>query len=163
METSDYRPIGDSAKRVAAELRRRGFELDVVELPKSTRTAVEAAAAVGCDVGAIAKSLVFRTTGGQPVLVIASGVNRVDEARVGELVGEQISRADPDFVRATTGFAIGGIPPVGHTVEPIVLIDEDLLQRETIWAAAGTPRAVFQLTPAQLVELTAGTVTALKG
>jgi prolyl-tRNA editing enzyme YbaK/EbsC (Cys-tRNA(Pro) deacylase) len=163
METSDYRPSGDSAKRVAAELRRRGFELEVVELPESTRTAVEAAAAVGCDVAAIAKSLVFRTTGGQPVLVIASGVNRVDEARVGELVGEQISRADPDFVRATTGFAIGGIPPVGHTVEPIVLIDEDLLQRETIWAAAGTPRAVFQLTPAQLVELTAGTVTALKG
>ena len=162
METSDYRRTRGSANKVAAELRRRGFELEVVELPESTRTAVEAAAAVGCDVGAIAKSLVFRSASGLPVLVIASGVNRVDETRVGELLGEQISRADPDFVRASTGFAIGGIPPVGHTVEPIVFIDEDLLQRESIWAAAGTPRAVFQLTPAQLVELTAGTAVALK-
>jgi prolyl-tRNA editing enzyme YbaK/EbsC (Cys-tRNA(Pro) deacylase) len=163
MESSDYRPTSGSAEKVAAELRRRGFELEVVELPKSTHTAVDAAAAVGCDVGEIAKSLVFRTAAGLPVLVIASGVNRVDEKRVGELVGEQISRADPDFVRASTGFAIGGIPPVGHKTEPIVFIDEDLLQRETIWAAAGTPRAIFQLTPAQLVELTAGTVAALKG
>ena len=95
-------------------------------------------------------------------MVVASGANRVDEARVGELLGEQIRRADPDFVRASTGFAIGGIPPVGHTVEPTVFIDEDLMARETIWAAAGTPRAVFHLTPAQLVELTAGTVAAVK-
>jgi prolyl-tRNA editing enzyme YbaK/EbsC (Cys-tRNA(Pro) deacylase) len=163
MANPDYRRSGGSAEKVAAELRRRGFALEVVELPASTHTAVEAAAAVGCGVEAIAKSLVFRTAGGRPVLVIASGVNRVDETRVGELVGEQISRADPDFVRTSTGFAIGGVPPVGHSLEPITFIDEDLLQRETIWAAAGTPRAVFQLTPAQLVELTAGTVAALKG
>ncbi|HXO66964.1 MAG TPA: YbaK/EbsC family protein [Candidatus Dormibacteraeota bacterium] len=163
METPDYRRSGGSAERVATELRRRGFELEVVELPESARTAVEAAAAVGCDVGAIAKSLVFRTAGGRPVMVVASGANRVDEARVGELLGEQIRRADPDFVRASTGFAIGGIPPMGHTVEPTVFIDEDLMARETIWAAAGTPRAVFHLTPAQLVELTAGTVAAVKG
>lgn len=162
METSPYRRAGGSAEKVAAELLRRGFELNVVELPESTRTAVEAAAAVGCDVGAIAKSLVFRTAGGLPVLVIASGVNRVDETKVGELLGEGITRADPDFVRTSTGFAIGGIPPIGHAVEPIVFIDEDLLQRDTIWAAAGTPRAVFQLTPTQLVELTAGTIAALK-
>jgi prolyl-tRNA editing enzyme YbaK/EbsC (Cys-tRNA(Pro) deacylase) len=151
-----------SAERVAAELRRRGFELEVVELPKSARTAAEAAAAVGCEVAAIAKSLVFRAAGGRPVLVIASGANRVDEARVGELLGEAVGRADPDFVRASTGFAIGGVPPVGHTVQPVVFIDEDLLALDVLWAAAGTPRSVFQLSPAQLVELTGGRVAVLK-
>jgi prolyl-tRNA editing enzyme YbaK/EbsC (Cys-tRNA(Pro) deacylase) len=154
--------LSPSSEKVAAELRRRGFELEVIELPASTRTAAEAAAAVGCEVAAIAKSLVFRAAGGRPVLVITSGANRVDEKRVGELLGEAISRADPDFVRDNTGFAIGGVPPVGHAVQPVVFIDEDLLALETLWAAAGTPRSVFQLTPAQLVELTGGRVAVLK-
>jgi prolyl-tRNA editing enzyme YbaK/EbsC (Cys-tRNA(Pro) deacylase) len=154
--------LSPNAEKVAAELRRRGFELEVVELPESTHTAAEAAAAVGCEVGAIAKSLLFRAAGGRPVLVIASGANRVDEARVGELLGETIGRADPDFVRANSGFAIGGVPPVGHMVQPVVFIDADLLAWETLWAAAGTPNSVFQLTPAQLVELTGGRVAALK-
>jgi prolyl-tRNA editing enzyme YbaK/EbsC (Cys-tRNA(Pro) deacylase) len=154
--------LSPSAEKVAAELRRHGFDLQVVELPESTRTAAEAAAAVGCEVAAIAKSLVFRAAGGRPVLVITSGANRVDEARVGELLGEAISRADPDFVRASTGFAIGGVPPVGHAVQPVVFIDADLLALDTLWAAAGTPRSVFQLTAAQLVELTGGRVAALK-
>jgi prolyl-tRNA editing enzyme YbaK/EbsC (Cys-tRNA(Pro) deacylase) len=154
--------LSPNAEKVAAELRRRGFELEVVELPESTHTAAEAAAAVGCEVGAIAKSLLFRAAGGRPVLVIASGANRVDEARVGELLGETIGRADPDFVRANSGFAIGGVPPVGHTVQPVVFIDADLLAWETLWAAAGTPNSVFQLTPAQLVELTGGRVAAFK-
>jgi prolyl-tRNA editing enzyme YbaK/EbsC (Cys-tRNA(Pro) deacylase) len=154
--------LSPNAEKVAAELRRRGFELEVVELPESTHTAAEAAAAVGCEVGAIAKSLLFRAAGGRPVLVIASGANRVDEARVGELLGETIGRADPDFVRANSGFAIGGVPPVGHMVQPVVFIDADLLAWETLWAAAGTANSVFQLTPAQLVELTGGRVAALK-
>jgi prolyl-tRNA editing enzyme YbaK/EbsC (Cys-tRNA(Pro) deacylase) len=154
--------LSPNAEKVAAELRRRGFELEVVELPESTHTAAEAAAAVGCEVGAIAKSLLFRAAGGRSVLVIASGANRVDEARVGELLGETIGRADPDFVRANSGFAIGGVPPVGHAVQPVVFIDADLLAWETLWAAAGTPNSVFQLTPAQLVELTGGRVAALK-
>jgi prolyl-tRNA editing enzyme YbaK/EbsC (Cys-tRNA(Pro) deacylase) len=138
------------------------MELEVVELPHSTRTAAEAAAAVGCEVAAIAKSLVFRTDAGRSVLVISSGANRVDEARVGELLGEPIGRADPEFVRDATGFAIGGVPPVGHAVEPAVFIDEDLLALPEVWAAAGTPNAVFRLTPAQLVELTGGRVLAVK-
>ncbi len=138
------------------------MELEVVELPHSTRTAAEAAAAVGCEVAAIAKSLVFRTDAGRSVLVITSGANRVDEARVGELLGEPIGRADPEFVREATGFAIGGVPPVGHAVEPAVFIDEDLLALPEVWAAAGTPNAVFRLTPAQLVELTGGRVLAVK-
>jgi prolyl-tRNA editing enzyme YbaK/EbsC (Cys-tRNA(Pro) deacylase) len=138
------------------------MELEVVELPHSTRTAAEAAAAVGCEVAAIAKSLVFRTDAGRSVLVITSGANRVDEARVGELLGEPIGRADPEFVRDATGFAIGGVPPVGHAVEPAVFIDEDLLALPEVWAAAGTPNAVFRLTPAQLVELTGGRVLAVK-
>lgn len=159
---NDSAVLSPSAEKVAAELRRRGFELEVVELPKSTRTAAEAAAAVGCEVAAIAKSLVFRAAGGRPVLVIASGANRVDEARVGELLGEAVGRADPEFVRASTGFAIGGVPPVGHTVQPVVFIDEDLLAMDVLWAAAGTPRALFEVSPAQLVELTGGRVAVLK-
>ena len=96
------------------------------------------------------------------MLVVASGVNRVDEKKVAALIGEKIARADADFVRETTGFAIGGVPPVGHAVAPVTLIDEDLLTFETIWAAAGTPNAVFKLTPAELVELTGGRVAGVK-
>jgi prolyl-tRNA editing enzyme YbaK/EbsC (Cys-tRNA(Pro) deacylase) len=97
------------------------------------------------------------------VLVVASGVNRVDEKAVparfaAVLDGAKLARADADFVRARTGFAIGGVPPVGHAEPPVVLIDRDLLNFDVIWAAAGTPNAVFQLTPAQLVAITGGTV-----
>jgi len=134
-----------------------GFE--VSEFPAGTRTAAEAAAAVGCEVAQICKSLVFRRLrSGEPVLVIASGGNRVDEARVGELLGEPIGKADAEFVRARTGFAIGGVPPAGHVAPVETLVDRDLLAFDVVWAAAGTPRAVFRLTPAELVELTAGRV-----
>jgi prolyl-tRNA editing enzyme YbaK/EbsC (Cys-tRNA(Pro) deacylase) len=110
----------------------------------------------------IAKSLIFRTADShRPVLVIASGANRVDEKRVAALVGEPIGRADAEFVRAATGFAIGGVPPVGHATQPIVLIDEGLLGLAEIWAAAGTPNAVFRLTPTDLITLTGGRVAAV--
>ncbi len=153
-----------SARRVAEELRRLGHDGRIVQVSDSARTAAEAAAAIGCTVAQIAKSLVFRTeTRGRPVLVMASGANRVDERAVERLLaeplaGEPIGRADADFVRAATGFAIGGVPPVGHAVPPIVAIDGDLMGFTTIWAAAGTPHAVFELTPTMLVALTGGRV-----
>jgi len=136
-----------------------GVPLHVVELAATTRTAVEAARAIGCDVAQIAKSLVFRgAESGRPLLVIASGVNRVDEARLAGLVGEPITKADADFVRRETGFAIGGVPPVGHLTPLVTIIDRELLRYPEIWAAAGTPRAVFRLTPDDLLALTDGRV-----
>jgi prolyl-tRNA editing enzyme YbaK/EbsC (Cys-tRNA(Pro) deacylase) len=128
----------------------------VVEFNESTGTSAEAAAAIGCTLAQIAKSLVFRSASGKPVLVVASGVNRVDEKRVGQIIGEKIGRADADFVRENTGYAIGGVPPVGHRTTPIVVLDDDLKSFAEIWAAAGTPNAVFRLTPQQLQSLTGG-------
>jgi prolyl-tRNA editing enzyme YbaK/EbsC (Cys-tRNA(Pro) deacylase) len=149
-----------SALRVQAVL---GDGFEVLEFEAGTRTAADAAAAVGCEVAEIAKSLLFRAReSGRPVLVVASGVNRVDEKKVAALIGEKILRADADFVREQTGFAIGGVPPVGHAVAPLTLIDEDLLKLATIWAAAGTPNAVFKLTPGELVELTGGRVAEVR-
>ncbi len=138
-----------------------GDRFAVLEFDASTRTAEDAAAAIGCTVAQIAKSLVFRTGSGRAVLVVASGVNRVDEKKVAALIGEPIGRADADFVREATGFAIGGVPPVGHRTAPVALIDEALMAFGEIWAAAGTPNAVFRLTPADLVALTGGTVGAI--
>ncbi len=156
-------PIKGSAKRVQEALAERGFDFSVREFPASTRTAAEAAAAIGCEVAQIAKSLVFRArVSGRPVLVIASGANRVDEKAVAALIGEKIGRADADFVRAKTGFAIGGVPPLGHEVAPVTLIDRDLLALDEIWAAAGTPNAVFRLKPEDLVALTGGQVADIK-
>jgi len=144
-----------SALRVQALL---GPRFAVLEFEASTRTSAEAAAAVGCSVAEIAKSLIVRAKSGRPVLVIASGANRIDEKKVTALIGEKISRADAEFVREHSGFAIGGVPPIGHATAPITLIDADLLALPSIWAAAGTPNAVFKLTPAELVELTAGKI-----
>lgn len=155
--------LSSSADRVQQALNEKGYELVVVELPASTRTAEEAARAVGCQVGQIAKSLIFEIDGrGRPALVIASGENRVDEEGMARYTGEPLRKASADFVREQTGFAIGGVPPIGH-IQPIpTFIDEDLLQYDRIWAAAGTPRAVFRLTPQQLVSLTDGQVVAVK-
>src|SRR5262245_9797289 len=137
-----------SAIKVQAAL---GAEFQVLEFDASTRTSEDAAAAVGCTVAEIAKSLICKSAEGRPVLVIASGINRVDEKKVAELLGGKIKRADADFVRDRTGYAIGGVPPIGHATPPIVLIDSDLERFASIWAAAGTPNAVFRLTPADLV------------
>ncbi len=156
-------PRKDSARRVQQALAERGFDFEVREFPASTRTAAEAAAAIGCAVGQIAKSLVFRARdSGRPVLVIASGANRVDERAVGALIGETIGRADADFVRETTGFAIGGVPPLGHRAPLVTLIDRDLLGFAEIWAAAGTPNAVFRLKPTDLAALTGDQVAEVK-
>jgi len=143
-----------SARKVQAVL---GDQFQVLEFGASTRTAADAAAAIGCEVAQIAKSLIFRgERSGRAVLIIASGVDRVDEKKAAAAVGEPIGRADADFVREATGFAIGGVPPVGHKTKPIVLIEESLMQLDEIWAAAGTPNAVFRLTPIDLVRLTDG-------
>jgi len=146
--------VAASALKVQAAL---GPAYQVLEFDASTRTAAEAAAAVGCTVAQIAKSLVFRAEpSGRAVLVVASGVNRVDETKVGQAIGERIGRADAEFVRAKTGFAIGGVPPVGHAEPAPTLIDEALFAFDEIWAAAGTPNAVFRLTPNDLLRLTGG-------
>ncbi len=144
-----------TALRVQAVL---GPAYAVLEFEASTRTAADAAAAVGCTVAQIAKSLVFRAASGHGVLVVASGPNRVSEAKVTALLGEPISRADAGFVREVTGFAIGGIPPVGHARPLVTLLDETLGQHAEIWAAAGTPNAVFRLTFDDLARLTGGRV-----
>ncbi|HXF48270.1 MAG TPA: YbaK/EbsC family protein [Verrucomicrobiae bacterium] len=136
-----------------------GLDNEVRELPATTHSATEAAAAIGCHVAQIAKSLVFKSkTSGKAILIIASGKNRVDEKKMAGYLGEPIDRADADFVRQKTSFAIGGIPPVGHSEKLETFIDEDLLQYEAIWAAAGTPNAVFRLTPADLTKMTSGKV-----
>ena len=150
-------PLGPSAQKVQDCLTARGFACRVVEMPASTRTAREAADAIGCTVAQIAKSLLFRTRQTQrPVLVIASGVNRVNETALGQIVGEGIDRADAEFVRQKTGFAIGGVPPLGHAEPLLTFLDEDLRRHQEIWAAAGSPTAVFRLTPADLQTMTGG-------
>lgn len=155
--------LPSSAQKVQNALQARGFSCSVVELPDSTRTAKEAAQAIGCGVEQIVKSLIFRgKQSNKPILVVASGTNRVNEKRLGELAGEPIGKADADFVRQHTGFAVGGVPPIGHNEPIVTFIDEDLLQYEEIWAAAGTPFAVFRLTPADLKTMTGGQVTLIK-
>jgi prolyl-tRNA editing enzyme YbaK/EbsC (Cys-tRNA(Pro) deacylase) len=143
-------------------LRALGLPADVRELDASTRTAPEAAAAVGCELGAIVKSLVFRgRSSGDPVLVLVSGDNRADEARVEAEIGEPVGRAGADWVREVTGYAIGGIPPVGHPSPVRTVVDEDLLRFDEVWAAAGTPRAVFPVAPRALADASGGTLAAV--
>lgn len=152
--------LSKRAQRVQDALTALDMACEVVELPATTRTAVEAAQAIGCGVAQIAKSLVFKTKQtNRPVLVIASGVNRVNEKKVGRLLGEKLGKAKADFVREKTGFAIGGVPPVGHVTQMVVFVDQDLLQYDEIWAAAGTPFAVFSLSPADLERIAPGRVT----
>lgn len=155
--------LNASAQKVQDALDARGYaHCRVVEMPDSTRTAAEAAAAIGCTVAQIAKSLVFRgAQTGAPILVIASGTNRVDPQRLAALAGEPVEKPDADYVRQRTGFVIGGVPPLGHSEPLRTFIDRDLLAFEDIWAAAGTPRAVFHLTPGELVSMTGGEIATI--
>ncbi len=151
-----------TVRRVQEALQALGLGHEIVDLGLSARTAADAASAVGCRVDQIVKSLVFRLReSGRPLLVVTSGAHRVDEAKVGALVGEPLERADAAFVRAQTGFAIGGVAPIGHTGPVVTLIDEHLLAFPQIWAAAGHPNMVFRLTPADLVTMTQGRVAAV--
>jgi prolyl-tRNA editing enzyme YbaK/EbsC (Cys-tRNA(Pro) deacylase) len=152
-------PLSESAQKVQDALTRLGVTCDVMELPGSTRTAQEAAQALGCRVEQIAKSLVFEgKTTRRPVLVVASGANRVNEKKLRDLLSEPVRKADAEFVRAHTGFAIGGVPPAGLSEPMGIFIDEDLFKYDEIWAAAGTPHAVFKLTAEDLVKITRGKV-----
>jgi len=135
-------------------------EVDARVLPDSTRTAPEAAAAVGCEVGAIVKSLVFRV-GDEAVLALVSGGNRADESLLEAGFGAAVERADADFVRAATGYSIGGVPPIGHPRPLRTLVDEDLLRFPVVWGAAGTPRSVFPIAPDELARLAGGAVVRL--
>ena len=155
--------LGPSVRRVQEALAAAGVGHTVVALEQSARTSAQAASAVGCKVDQIAKSLVFRGEQSQrAVLVITSGGNRVDERKVAALIAEPIGRADADFVRQRTGFAIGGVAPIAHAEPLTILIDEDLMRWPEIWAAAGHPNTVFKLTPADLVRMTGGRVTEVK-
>ena len=148
----------DSAKRVQDYILAKGFSFEVMELLGSTRTAQEAADSIGCTVSQIAKSLIFKeNTSGLPILVIASGSNRVDVAKIENETGLKLGKADGSFVEKTVGYAIGGIPPVAHITPLETILDPDLKKYDVIWAAAGTPFAVFRLKPADLDLLTGGT------
>lgn len=149
--------LSDSAIKVQLALDRFKLDFQVLELPGSTRTASDAARAIGCEVGQIAKSLVFHFLKKEkPLLVIASGSNRVNVELVGSNLGEAIVMASADYVRASTGFSIGGVPPLGHIAPIRTIIDQEIMQYKEIWAAAGTPHAVFRLTPDELLRITQG-------
>jgi prolyl-tRNA editing enzyme YbaK/EbsC (Cys-tRNA(Pro) deacylase) len=148
--------LSPSAQRVQDALRAAGIATTIVEYDVPARTSAEAAAVLGCSVAQIAKSLVFRAASGAPVLVIASGANRVDEAKVSALIGQTVGKADAAFVREVTGYAIGGIPPLAHRSPISVLIDEGLLQYDYVFAAGGTPHAMFKIGPADLVFVSGG-------
>lgn len=151
--------LKSSAQRVQDVLKQFNLDFQVIEFAESTRTSQEAADAIGCELGQIAKTLIFKGKQSQkPICVIASGKNRVDEKKIAQLVGENIERSDADFVREHTGFAIGGVAPVGFAFEHALLIDQDLMTYQQLWAAAGTPNSVFKLTPEDLLRITDGRV-----
>jgi prolyl-tRNA editing enzyme YbaK/EbsC (Cys-tRNA(Pro) deacylase) len=151
-----------NVERVVRALADAGCQVQVVEIAEGAPTAAAAAAGLGVPVGRIANSLVF-TADGEPLLVMTSGANRVDTAAVGARLGKTVKRADPETVRRATGFPIGGVAPVGFPAPLTVLVDEDLLAYDTVWAAAGTPHTVFETTPADLVRVTGGTATKVSG
>lgn len=152
---------GGSVERVRAALAAAGHADTVEVFPDGTRSAADAAAAVGCSVAQIAKSIVFRA-GERAVLVVASGANRVDMAKVAAATGFHVKRADGTWVRDVTGFAIGGVAPLGHLTPPVVLVDEDLFRHDRVWAAAGSPMHVFATTAEDLLRLSGGRVADVK-
>jgi len=155
--------LSPSAQKIQNLLNELGYNYTVIEHAESTRTAQEAADRAGCQLGQIVKSLIFRgKTSNKPILVLTSGANRVDEKRISGYASEPIARADADFVRAVTGFAIGGVPPIGHNQPMETYLDEDFLAYPTIWAAAGTPNAIFELKIEDLQKMTGGTVVQVK-
>jgi Cys-tRNA(Pro) deacylase len=153
-----------TAQKVAAAAHQLGLDITIKEFEATTHTAEDAAQAIGCTVGQIVKSLVF-IVNGQPILALVSGPNRLDEKKLAALCGvgkKKVKRGDADAVREATGFAIGGVPPFGHQTKLPTYIDEDFWQFDLIWAAAGTPNAVFSITPGELARVTGGMVVDLK-
>lgn len=162
--SNENKTLSKSAQSVQQALAEKGLVFEVIELSSSTRTANDAASSIGCDVAQIMKSLLFHTAKtNQPVLVLASGANRVNEKIIEQWVGEKIIKADANFTREITGFAIGGVPPIGHKQAIThIFIDEDLLQHNILWAAAGTPNAVFSLSSSEIETLTHGKIITIK-
>lgn len=150
-------PLSRSASKVQKYLAEQAVEFVVKELPSSTRTAKEAAESIGCQVAQIAKSIVFKNAEKQtPVLVVASGSNHIDTDKIEKQLGIQLCKADADFVKSNLGYAIGGVPPVAHSQRVLTILDQDLYNYTSLWAAAGTPNAVFELSPQDLDLLTHG-------
>ncbi len=147
--------------RFESWLANSGIGVSVKQFPSGTRTAVDAARAVGCDVGQIVKSLVF-VAAGRPVVTLVSGANRLDEESLGEAAGRPVTKADAEVVRSATGYSIGGVPPFGHAMEVQVFMDRDLLGHRVVWAAAGRPDSVFEIDPERLRELSRAVVADLK-
>jgi len=155
--------LSPTAQRVQDLITERGLPCRVVEYAESTRTSQEAADRAGCALGQITKSMIFMgKNSAKPILVLTSGANRVDEKRLSQLVGEPVARPDAAYVRKVTGFAIGGVPPLGHATRMETYLDEDLMAYSTIWAAAGTSNAIFELTPQQLEQMTGGQIVQVK-
>ncbi len=155
--------LSESAQKIQEALLKKGLHVKVIEFPASTKTAVDAAKTIGCEVAQIVKSLIFRTKQTKrPILVLTSGINRVNEKKIAQVVHEDIEKADADFTREVTGFAIGGIPPIGHKEKIETFIDEDLLKYKEVWAAAGTPYASFCLDSSSLEKITNGKVISIK-
>lgn len=152
--------LSKSADTVQNALKQHELECKVHELPTSTRTANDAAASIGCDIAQIVKSLIFKTKyTNKPVLMLVSGANKVNEKKIKAELNESITKADAEFVRNMTGFAIGGIPPIGHKNKlDLIFIDKDLTTHNEVWAAAGTPNAVFCIKSSELVNITKGKV-----
>lgn len=152
-----------SVRKVQDALKAHGFTCEVVEMQETTRSAMDAAQAIGCQVEQIVKSLVFKSKqSNRPILVLVGGANRVNVKKLGKFLSEPIKMADADFVREKSGFAIGGVPPVGHSHPLEAFIDEDLLKHEEIWAAAGTSNTMFKLTPDDLIKITGGQIISVK-
>lgn len=159
-----HKPLQPSAQKVAEAAATLGLTIDIVTFEQPTRTAEQAAEAIGCAVGQIVKSLVF-VVGGKPVMALVSGSNQLETRKLAGLFGvgrKQVERADADTVREATGYAIGGVPPFGHATTMPVYVDEDLTRYDVIWAAAGTPNAVFAITPADLLRAGGGHVADLR-
>lgn len=155
--------LSPTAQKIQDQLASLGYDCTVVEHAESTRTAQEAAERAGCELGQIVKSLIFKgKLTDKPILVLTSGANRVDEKRISQYAGEAIGRADADFVRLVTGFAIGGVPPLGHLHRMETYLDEDFLQYATVWAAAGTPNAIFEVKTSDLQKMTGAKIVRVK-
>lgn len=160
MESANPEPEPRAVAKVRGAAMAAGLEVRIVIMPESTRTAEDAAAACGCDVGQIVKSLVFRGKDSRrPILLLVSGRNRVDTVKVAAVIGEALDRPDADFVRAVTGYAIGGIPPIGHDTPMATYLDTDLLGYPEVFAAAGTPNAIMTVNPAALSKVAAAIET----
>lgn len=160
IENTDLRA---SAKRLQTFLEKYHVDTKVVEFQQTTRTSKEAADTIGCEIGQIAKTLIFKgKNSAKPICVIASGKNKVDEKKIALFIGEEIEKPDAQYVATHTTFTIGGVPPIGYPLDIKPMIDEDLLTYPQIWAAAGTPFAVFCLTPQDLIHITQGHVLNLR-